>query len=142
MIVFFWCLEVDIHIPDQLKSYFKDIPPLFSSTEVRFDYSSMSKIMACPTNQVNFWVEWVQNPIIFPIPEMASSKWTKSHQVTSSRGIHTPMLLPKFVLEVSDARQAEDGAEHQKIIVDTTKLIGNSGYRSLVRDDERHQVTV
>ena len=44
--------------------------------------------------------------------------------------------------EVSDARRAGDGDEDQKIVADTMKLIGNSGYGSLIMDKERHLDTL
>ena len=34
---FFGLLEVDIHVPDHLHSYFEEMPPLFCNTEVKFE---------------------------------------------------------------------------------------------------------
>ena len=48
----------------------------------------------------------------------------------------------KFVQEVSDARWAGDVDKDQEIIADTMKLIGNSGYGSLIMDKEKHQDTL
>ena len=44
--------------------------------------------------------------------------------------------------DVSDARRAGDVDKAQKIIADTMKLIGNSGYGSLIMDKEKHQDTL
>ena len=48
----------------------------------------------------------------------------------------------KFVQEVSDARRAGDIDKDKKIIADTMKLIGNSGYGSLIMDKTKHQDTL
>ena len=47
----------------------------------------------------------------------------------------------KFVQQVSDARRSGDGDKDQKIIAETMKLIGNSGYGSLIMDKEKHLYT-
>ena len=44
--------------------------------------------------------------------------------------------------EVSDARRAGDADSAKKIIAETMKLIGNSGYGSLIMDKERHRDTL
>ena len=44
--------------------------------------------------------------------------------------------------DVSNARRAGDVDKAQKIIADTMKLIGNSGYGSLIMDKEKHQDTL
>ena len=41
--------------------------------------------------------------------------------------------------QVSDTRRAGDADGDQKVIADKMKLIGNSGYDSLIMDKERHQ---
>ena len=56
---------------------------------------------------------------------------------------YTPQLcFRQFVRDVSDARRAGDVDDGQKIIADTMKLIGNSGYGSLIMDKEKHQDTL
>ena len=63
-------------------------------------------------------------------------KVAKIHQVIE----YTPRRCFKnFVNEVSDARRAGDTSPDQAIIADTMKLIGNSGYGSLIMDKEKHQ---
>lgn len=44
-----------------------------------------------------------------------------------------------FEKEVSDARRLGDKDPHTAIIVDTNKVIGNSGYGSLIMDKTKHR---
>ena len=147
---FFGFLEVDIHVPDHLHTYFEEMPPLFCNSEVKFE------------DMGAFMQEYVRDrglsdksrrlllsgmraeKILLSSPYL---KWllqkglkvTKLHQVVE----YTPQrCFRKFVQEVSDARRAGDGEEDQKIIADTMKLIGNSGYGSLIMDKERHLDTL
>ena len=66
-------------------------------------------------------------------------KVTKLHQVVEYSPKH---CFRHFVQEVSDARRAGDADTAQKIIADTMKLIGNSGYGSLIMDKEKHRDTL
>ena len=143
---FFGFLEVDIHVPDHLYDYFEEMPPLFCNTEVKFE------------DMGGFMQQYVRDHHMSDKPRrlllsgmkaeklMLSSpylKWllqkglsvTKLHQVVE----YTPQrCFRQFVRDVSDARRAGDLDNAQKIIADTMKLIGNSGYGSLIMDKERH----
>ena len=146
---FFGLLEVDIHVPDDLHSYFEEMPPLFCNTEVKFE------------DMGSFMQQYVRDHGLSDKPcrlllsgmradkIMLSSpylKWlmqkglkvTKLHQVVE----YSPKrCFRHFVQMVSDAWQAGDADSAQKIIADTMKLIGNSGYGSLIMDKEKHQDT-
>ena len=66
-------------------------------------------------------------------------KVIKLHQVVE----YSPKRCVRhFVQEVSDARRACDADSAQKIISDTMKLIGNSGYGALIMDKEKHRDTL
>ena len=147
---FFGFLEVDIHVPDHLYDYFEEMPPLFCNTEVKFE------------DMGAFMQQYVRDHHMSDKPRrlllsgmkaeklMLSSpylKWllqkglrvTKLHQVVE----YTPQrCFRQFVRDVSDARRAGDVDNAQKIIADTMKLIGNSGYGSLIMDKEKHQDTL
>ena len=61
---------------------------------------------------------------------------TKLHQVME----YTPQrCFRQFMRDVSDAHRAGDVDNAQKIIADTMKLVGNSGYGFLIMDKEKHQ---
>ena len=60
---------------------------------------------------------------------------TKVYQVVE---FQSQRCFQDFVSEVSDARRLGDDAPDTAIIVDTMKVIGNSGYGSLIMDKTRH----
>ena len=43
---------------------------------------------------------------------------------------------------MSDGRRAGDVHKDQSIIADTMKLIGNSGFGSMIMDQEKHQKVI
>ena len=120
---FFGLLEVDIHVPDHLHSYFEEMPPLFCNTEVKFE------------DMGTFMQKYVRDHGLSDKPRrllfsgmradkiMLSSpylKWlmqkglkvTKLHQVVE----YSPKrCFTHFVQEVSDARRAgdADSAHHE-----------------------------
>ena len=147
---FFGFLEVDIHVPDHLHTYFEEMPPLFCNTEVKFEdmgafmqqYVRDRGLSDKPRRLLLSGMR--ADKILLSSPYL---KWllqkglmvTKLHQVIE----YTPQrCFRKFVQEVSDARRAGDVDSAQKIIAETMKLIGNSGYGSLIMDKERHQDTL
>ena len=97
---FFGFLEVDIHVPDHLYDYLEEMPPLFCNTEVKFE------------DMGAFMQQYVRDHHMSDKPRrllisgmkaeklMLSSPYLKwllqkglSHQIASSRGIHSPTLL-------------------------------------------------
>ena len=61
---------------------------------------------------------------------------TKIYQVVE---FQSQRCFQDFVSEVSDARRLGDDAPDTAIIADTMKVIGNSGYGSLIMDKTRHR---
>ena len=64
---------------------------------------------------------------------------TKLHQVIEYT---SQLCFQKFVQEVSNARRTGDVEKDKAIIADTMKLQGNSAYRSLIMDKDKHQDTL
>ena len=103
----FGFLEVDINVLDDLLTYFEEMSPPFSNTEVKFEdisCSSMSEITDCPINHVtSFSVAWELTKSCYLPPTWSGccrKIVTKLHQVIE----YTPQCcFKKFVLEVSDA---------------------------------------
>ena len=146
---FFGFLEVDINVLDHLHSYFEEMPPLFCNTEVKFE------------DMGAFMQEFVKDhklsekPRRLLISGMKAAKillslhylkWLLQKGLVVSHIYQVVEFTPKrpfrkFVQDVSDARRAWDFDKDQKIIANTMKLIGNSGYGSLIMDKEKHQDT-
>ena len=147
---FFGLLEVDIHVPDHLHSYFEEMPPLFCNTEVKFedmgpfmqqfvrDHGLSDKPRRLLLSGMRADKIMLSSPYLKWLMQKGL-KVTKLHQVVE----YSPKrCFRHFVQEVSDARRAGDADSAQKIIADTMKLIGNSGYGSLIMDKEKHRDTL
>ena len=111
---FFGFLEVHIHVPDHLHTYFEEIPPLFCNTEVKFEemgafmqqYVREHRLSDKPCRLLPSGMR--ADKILLSSPYL---KWllrkglivTKLHQVIE----YTPQrCFRKFVQEVSDALRA------------------------------------
>ena len=147
---FFGFLEVDIHVPQHLHDYFEEMPPLFCNTEVKFedmgtfmqqyvnDHHMSDKPRRLLLSGMKAEKLMLSSPYLKWLMQKGLSV-TKLHQVVE----YTPhRRFRQFVRDVSDACRAGDVDNAQKIIADTMKLIGNSGYGSLIMDKEKHQDTL
>ena len=147
---FFGFLEVDINVPDHLHSYFEEMPPLFCNTEVKFEDMGAFMQQFVKDHKLS------EKPRRLLIGGMKAEKillsshylkWLLQKGLVVSHIYQVVEFTPKrpfrkFVQEVSDARRAGDVDKDQKIIADTMKLIGNSGYGSLIMDKTKHQDTL
>ena len=144
---FFGFLEVDIHVPDHLYTYFEEMPPLFCNTDVQFEDMGGFMQQYVKDNKLS------DKPRRLLISGMRAEKillsshylkWLLQKGLVVSHIYQVVEFTPqrpfrKFVQEVSDARRSGDVNKDQKIIADTMKLIGNSGYGSLIMDKTKHQ---
>ena len=143
----FGFLEVDLYVPEHLYSTFKEMSPIFCNAEIQFkdigpfmqNYVKENQLSEKPRRLLVGGM--AAEKILLSSPLLAwyvkhGLKVAKIHQVIE----YTPRRCFKnFVNEVSDARRAGDTSPDQAIIADTMKLIGNSGYGSLIMDKEKHQ---
>ena len=147
---FFGFLEVDILVPQHLHDYFQEMPPLFCNTEVKYedmgafmqqyvrDHHMSDKPRRLLLSGMKAEKIMLSSPYLKWLLQKGLSV-TKLHQVVE----YTPQCcFRQFVRDVSDACRAGDVDKAQKIIADTMKLIGNSGYGSLIMDKEKHQYTL
>ena len=147
---FFGFLEVDINVPDHLHSYFEEMPPLFCNTQVKLEDMGAFMQGFVKDHKLS------EKPRRLLIGGMKAEKillsshylkWLLQKGLVVSRIYQVVEFTPKrpfrkFVQDVSDARRAGDVDKDQKIIADTMKLIGNSGYGSLIMDKVKHQDTL
>ena len=154
----FGMVEVDIQVPDQWPpyfqhptlspyEYFEEMSPLFCTTEIPFD--AIGGHM-----QAHIWEHQLSDhprrllvggmkaqQILLATPLL---RWylnhgmivTKIYQVVEYR---QQRCFQDFVKEVSDARRQGDRDPNTAIIADTMKVIGNSGYGSLIMDQTKHR---
>ncbi len=153
----FGMIEVDIEVPDKWgqyferqlppRQYFDEMCPLFCNTEVAID--DIGEHMQAHVREYGLSDQprrllvggMKARQILLATPLL---KWylnhgmnvTKIYQVVEYR---EKVCFKTFVDEVSDARRDGDASKDLGIIADTMKLIGNSGYGSLIMDKTKHR---
>ncbi|MES9994350.1 MAG: hypothetical protein ABW098_20565, partial [Candidatus Thiodiazotropha sp.] len=155
----FGMVEVDIQVPDEWPGYslirptmtpyeyFQEMSPLFCNTEVTFD--DMGQHM-----QAHIWEYHLSDKprrllvggmkaqqILLATPLL---QWYLNHGLRVTRvyqvvEFQAERCFRQFVNEVSDARRQGDADPDTAIIADTNKVIGNSGYGSLIMDKTKHR---
>ena len=143
----FGFLEVDIHVPESLQTYFEEMPPLFCNTDVIYDdigpfMQQYVKDQGLTQKPRHLLVSGMKaQKILLSSPYL---KWLLQKGLLVTKIYQVIEYAPKrcfrqFVKDVSDAQRAGDGDEDQKMIAEIMKLIGNSGYGSLIMDKEKHR---
>jgi hypothetical protein len=155
----FGMVEVDIEVPDRWPEYFshpvmtpheyfREMSPLFCTTDVPFDvigehmqdHVRKHELSAAPRRLLVGGMKARQMLIATPL-----LKWylehgmvvTKIYQVVEYQ---QQRCFQDFVKEVSDARRRGDVDKNTTILADTMKVIGNSAYGSLIMDKTKHRV--
>ena len=143
----FGFLEVDIHVPQHLYAKFEEMPPLFCNVAVKFEdigeymqnYVREHNLSRKPRKVLASGMKGEKMLLSSPY-----LRWlllnelvvTKIHQVVE---YNPSPCFKEFVNQVSEARRVGDIDPNQAIIADTMKLIGNSGYGSLIMNKEKHR---
>ena len=154
----FGMVEVDIEVPQEWPHYFKhptmspydyfqEMSPLFCTTEIPFD--AIGEHM-----QAHIWEYHLSDSprrllvggmkarqILLATPLLQrylnhGLVVTKIYQVMEFQG---KRCFQEFVREVRDARRQGDINPETAIIADRMKVIGNSGYGSLIMDKTKHR---
>jgi G:T-mismatch repair DNA endonuclease (very short patch repair protein) len=142
----FGALEVDIKVPDDLKSKFVEMPPIFKNIEVSRDdigdhmktYAEERNVMNEPRKSLIGSMYGEKIMVISPLLKWYVEhgfKVTQIHQVVE----YTPATcFQKFGEQVSEARRPGDADPEKKIVAETRKLDGNSSYGKTFTTKERH----
>ena len=145
----FGYVQCDIEVPEHLRSYFSNFPPIFKNTEVsREDIGPLMR-------------EYAEKENIMPQPR----KMLISSFILTNGTIITPLLLfylklalvckkiqrfvqytPRkcfnhFVQSAVDARRQGDENPNSSVVAETMKLLANSSYGYQIMDRSRHTVT-
>ena len=119
----FGALEVDLHVPDKLKSKFAEMPPIFKNVEVSRDdigdhmrqYAVDHDIMSQPRKRLVGSMFGEKIMVISPMLKWYVEhglKVTQIHQVVE----YTPATcFQKFGEQVSEARRARDADPNKKL---------------------------
>ncbi|CAB4021097.1 Zinc finger and SCAN domain-containing 22, partial [Paramuricea clavata] len=129
----FGCVECDIHVPESLREYFKEMCPIFKNTEIRREdigefmksYAEENNIMPRPRRSLIG--SMIGKKIMLATPLL---KWYLEHGLEVTHVYQIVEYTPKpcfkpFGDAVSDARRAGDADPSKAIIADTMKLVGN-----------------
>ena len=153
----FGMVEVDIRVPEQWSSqfrhptlspydYFREMSPLFCSTDIAFDdigahmQAHIREYQLSDQSRRLLVGGMKARQILLATPLL---QWylkhglvvTKIYQVVE---FQQQRCFREFVKEVSDARRQGDTDQDTAIIADTMKVIGCSGYGSLIMDKTKH----
>ena len=143
----FGALEVDISVPDHLKSKFSEMSPIFKNIEVSRDYTGdHMKTYAEERNVMNQPQKCLVGSmfgdkimIISPLLKWCVKhgiRVTKIYQVVEYTAVQ---CFRKLGEQISDARSAGDADPNKKILAETNKLTGNSMYGTTVTNKEKHR---
>ena len=127
----------DIYTPNHLKQFFNEFPPIFKNAMVgREDVGELMKGFS----EENGFLKKTRKMLISSyfgekiLLTTPLAKWYLDHGLEITKiyefvEYNPEKLFEKFALDVSDGRRGGE-ASSKKILADTWKLIGNSGYSS------------
>ena len=143
----FGIVEVYISVPEDIYNEFKEIAPIFCTTEVQSDHFGNHM-----QQHIQHHDHLSKKPRKLLVGGMSATKiclatpllkWYLNHglQVTKIYQLieYTPQAcFQSFMEDVSNARREGERDKKNKIVGDTMKLLGNSGYGSMIMDKSRH----
>ena len=144
---FFGVLEVDLHVPDELRAKFEEMTPIFKNTEISPEHigphmKEFADTYKCmPKPRRSLIGSYCANKILLttPLIKFYLSEGliiTKVHQAIqwTSNACFGP-----FGEFVSKARRQADEPGGSKILGETAKTVGNAGYGRFLMDVSRHE---
>ena len=143
----FGAVEVDIHVPESLKSYFEEMPPTFKNVVVKHEdigshmQDYLEKAGKSFKNTKYLIGSMFGEKILIITPLLV---WLLEHGLVVTRIYQIIEFSPAscfkpFADRVSNDRRAGDRDPNLKPIADTSKLIGNSFYGYTIMDRTKHQ---
>ena len=142
----FGLIECDLEVPERLKDFFAEMPPIFKNTNISREdigehmqrYAEREGMMKTPRRSLIG--SMFASRLFFATPLLRwyllhGLKVTQIYQVVQFA--QSPCFKP-FGEAVSNARRDEDVDPTKAIIADTMKLLVNSAYGKTVTDQEKH----
>ena len=143
----FGMVECDIKVPEELKSHFEEMTPIFKNTKVCLDdlgepmkmYAEQNKLMTQPRRTLIG--SYHGEKILLATPLL---QWYLEHGLVVTKIYQVVQYWPEdcfkpFGEKVSQARRDGDADQDQAIIADTMKLLGNSGYGKTITNKDNHR---
>lgn len=143
----FGAVEVDIHVPDSLKTHFEEMPPIFKNIVVqRKDIGSYMENFLVESGRefkdTRYLIGSMFGEKILIITPLL--KWYLEHGLIVTRIHQVVEFCPSqafksFADRVSQDRRDGDRDPNLKAIADTSKLIGNSFYGYTIMNRSKHR---
>ena len=142
-------VQCDIEVPEHLRDYFSNFPPIFKNTVVSRDdignlmkeYAEKEGIMTQPRRMLISSFHLTNGTIITPsllFYLKLGLVCKKIHRFVQ----YTPRkCFNNFVQSAVDARRQGDENPNSSVVVETMKLLANSSYGHQIMDRSRHTVT-
>ena len=143
----FGMVEVNIQVPEHLKSHFEEMSPIFCTCDV--PVSAMGSLMQDHITKYNMSTKprrlliggMKAKKILLLTPLL---KWYIDHGLEVTEVYQVIEFSPQasfkeFREKVSEARRKGDVSPDHLLLGDTMKLLGNSAYGSMIMDQEKHQ---
>ena len=145
----FGYVKCDIEVPEDLRSYFSNFPPIFKNTVVSREdigtlmreYAEKVNIMAQPRRMLISSFNLTNGSIITPLLlfylqlGLVCKKIHRIVQYTARKCFNS------FVQSAVDAGRQGDENPNSSVVAETMKLLANSSYGYQIMDRSRHLVT-
>ncbi|EGF80776.1 hypothetical protein BATDEDRAFT_24655 [Batrachochytrium dendrobatidis JAM81] len=140
---FFGEIECDIAVPEHVKEYFAEMPPIFKNTEIQYkDLNSDTKAQVKPNYKSKKLIgSMFGNKIMFPTKLL---KWYLEHglmvsNITYAVKYERKAPFKSFAQQVSNERRAGDTSPDYKLRGEMMKLMGKSSYGKCITDFLKHE---
>ena len=145
----FGYVQCDLEVPEHLKAYFVNFPPIFKNTvvsrndigDLMKEYAEKEGIMSQPKRMLISIFHLKNGTIITPLLLYylhLGLECTKIHQFVQ----YTPKkCFSSFVQSAVNARRQGDENPNSSVVAETMKLLANSPYGYQIMDCSRHTVT-
>ena len=146
---FFGYVRCDLKVPEILKAYFANFPPIFKKTvvsrndigDLMKEYAEKEGIMSKPSRMLKASFHLENGSIITPLLLyylQLGLECTKIHQIVQ----YTPKkCLSSFLQSAVNAGRQGDESPNSSVLAETMKLLANSSYGYQIMDRSRHTVT-
>ena len=142
----FGLVECDVKVPENLRSKFDEMPPIFKNVEVSFDdigewmqeFATEHQLLSKPRRMLIGSLTGHKITLITPL-----LKWYMAHGLVVEKIYQIVEYVPRTCFQkagerVSDARRAGDADPVKAIIAEMEKLKGNSYYGKTATRKEEH----
>ena len=145
----FGYVQCDIEVPEHLRDYFSNFPPIFKKIAVSRDdigtlmreYAEKENVMSQPRRMLISSFNLTNGTIITPLLLFylrLGLVCKKIHRFVQ----YTPRkCFGNFVQSAVDARRQGDENPNSSVVAETMKLLANSSYGYQIMDRSRHTVT-